>query len=246
MAIPSITALTRYINRKLRGIDWNNNFQKIVNWLTDGTADISFNTIETTNDISIGGDLDVVGDITANKFIGDGSEITNLNQWRKNFVINGNCQIKNNADYTLVKGVYGESVDRFDGLATGTAVSAGTFTQTTTASCGRSGYAIKFNQVTLTGTGQLYLSHKIYTTNAVNFKNAITSFSCQVYHNVGISVPYTIYINKCDDPNDFAYYAELINKHIKNEYHIQDKLYFYMYDSNTSQTKPNNTLNAFN
>ena len=41
-------------------------------------------------------------------------------------------------------------------------------------------------------------------------------------------------------------YAEKINQHIKNEFHIQDKLYFYMYDSNTSQTKPNNTLNAFN
>lgn len=41
-------------------------------------------------------------------------------------------------------------------------------------------------------------------------------------------------------------YAEKINQHIKNEFHISDKLYFYMYDSNTSQTKPNNTLNAFN
>lgn len=40
-------------------------------------------------------------------------------------------------------------------------------------------------------------------------------------------------------------YAERINKQIKNEFHIQEKLYFYMYDSNTSQTKPNNTLNAF-
>ena len=41
-------------------------------------------------------------------------------------------------------------------------------------------------------------------------------------------------------------YADKINKYIKNEYHIQDKLYFYMYDADTSQTKPNNTLNAFN
>jgi len=41
-------------------------------------------------------------------------------------------------------------------------------------------------------------------------------------------------------------YAERINKHIKNEFHIQDKLYFYMYNESTSQTKPNNTLNAFN
>lgn len=40
-------------------------------------------------------------------------------------------------------------------------------------------------------------------------------------------------------------YSEKINKLIKNEYHIPSKLYFYMYDSNTSQTRPNNTLNAF-
>lgn len=41
-------------------------------------------------------------------------------------------------------------------------------------------------------------------------------------------------------------YAERINQHIKNEFHIQDKLYFYMYDGAKSQTKPNNNLNAYN
>jgi len=41
-------------------------------------------------------------------------------------------------------------------------------------------------------------------------------------------------------------YAERINSFIKNEYHIQEKLYFYMYNESTSQTKPNNTLNAYN
>lgn len=41
-------------------------------------------------------------------------------------------------------------------------------------------------------------------------------------------------------------YSERINKHLQNEFHIQDKLYFYMYNSTTSQTKPNNNLNAFN
>jgi hypothetical protein len=40
-------------------------------------------------------------------------------------------------------------------------------------------------------------------------------------------------------------YAELLNKNINNEYHINEKLYFYMYDSNKSQTKPNNNLSAF-
>lgn len=41
-------------------------------------------------------------------------------------------------------------------------------------------------------------------------------------------------------------YSDRINKQLKNEFHIQDNLYFYMYNSNTSQTKPNNNLNAFN
>jgi glycosyltransferase involved in cell wall biosynthesis len=41
-------------------------------------------------------------------------------------------------------------------------------------------------------------------------------------------------------------YAERINSQIKNEFHIQEKLYFYMYNESTSQTKPNNTLNAYN
>ena len=41
-------------------------------------------------------------------------------------------------------------------------------------------------------------------------------------------------------------YSERINNYLKTEFHIQDKLYFYMYDANKSQTKPNNTLNAFN
>jgi len=40
-------------------------------------------------------------------------------------------------------------------------------------------------------------------------------------------------------------YATMINTHIKNEYHIVDKLYFYMYNSATSQTNPNNNLNGF-
>ena len=41
-------------------------------------------------------------------------------------------------------------------------------------------------------------------------------------------------------------YAQMINNHIKNEYHLVDKLYFYLYNSVTSQTNPNNNLNAFN
>jgi glycosyltransferase involved in cell wall biosynthesis len=40
-------------------------------------------------------------------------------------------------------------------------------------------------------------------------------------------------------------YANMINNHLRNEYHLIDKLYFYMYNSTTSQTNPNNNLNGF-
>jgi hypothetical protein len=212
MAIPRITDFVRYINRKLTGINWNNNLQKIINWFTDGTADVSFNTIQTTDDITVGGDLTATGNITANKFIGDGSEISNLNQWRKNFIINGGCLIKNNAEYTLVKDIYGTSVDRFDGMATGTIVETGILTQNTgSALCGTTGYSLLFNGVTITGPGIIYLRHRLYNKNAVNFKNKIGSFSCQVYHNVGVSVPYTIYINKANDLNNFTSVSAISN-----------------------------------
>jgi hypothetical protein len=211
MAIPKITDLKRYINRKLTGFDWNNNLQKIVNWFTDGTADISVNSLTTTDNVTIGGNLATTGSVTAASFIGDGSGLENLNQWRKNFIINGGCLIKNNADYTLVKDVYGISVDRFDGMATGTAVSAGILTQTTSAHCGTTGYGVIFSGVTTTGAGIVYLRHMLYNKNAVNFKNKVGSFSCQIYHNVGVSVPYTIYVNKATALNDFTSVSAISN-----------------------------------
>ena len=40
-------------------------------------------------------------------------------------------------------------------------------------------------------------------------------------------------------------YSERINNVIQSEYHIQEKLYYYLYDSNLSQTKPNNNKTAY-
>lgn len=211
MAIPAISNLIRYINRKLTGSNWNTNLQKIVNWFSDGTTDFNINSLTTANDITVGGDVTVTGDVTADEFIGDGQKITGLDTYRKNFIINGNTTIKNNADYTLVKDVYGESVDRFEGMATGTLVSAGTLTQTTSANAGRGGYGILFDNVTLTGTGELYLRHRIYSKSAINFKDVIGSFNMQVYHNVGSSVGYTITINKATVLNDFSSVTEISN-----------------------------------
>ena len=77
--------------------------------------------------------------------------------------------------------------------------------------------------------------------NHPNIFYRLPNHLCPVKREIALSCQFT-------DKNygEDSDYAEKINKYLKNEYHIQDKLYFYMYNSNTSQTKPNNTLNAFN
>jgi glycosyltransferase involved in cell wall biosynthesis len=77
--------------------------------------------------------------------------------------------------------------------------------------------------------------------NHPNMFYRLPNHLCPVKREIALSCQFT-------DKNygEDSDYAEKINNFLKNEFHIQDKLYFYMYDSNTSQTKPNNTLNAFN
>ena len=77
--------------------------------------------------------------------------------------------------------------------------------------------------------------------NHPNMFYRLPNHLCPVKREIALSCQFT-------DKNygEDSDYAEKINNYIKNEFHIQDKLYFYMYDSATSQTKPNNTLNAFN
>jgi len=77
--------------------------------------------------------------------------------------------------------------------------------------------------------------------NEPNMFYRLPNHLCPVKREIALSCQFT-------DKNfgEDSDYAEKINNYLKNEYHIQEKLYFYMYDSNTSQTKPNNTLNAFN
>ena len=71
MATPSINDLVRYIQRGLSGASWNANFQQIVNWFSNGTADVSFNSIEG----SVTGDVtgNVVGDVTGDVYSNDGT-----------------------------------------------------------------------------------------------------------------------------------------------------------------------------
>jgi len=123
----------------------------------------------------------------------------------RNAIINGAALVNQRVSaYTLVKDTYGISGDRWYGMATGTAVSAGTFTNTAAANCGVSGYAFKFVAVTLTGTGIIYHRYRMEAKDAVRFKNQTASFRCQVYQDTGGAINYTIYVRKANAADNFA------------------------------------------
>lgn len=127
----------------------------------------------------------------------------------KNGFINGGMLVAQRGDLTLGSSApaanagYGK-VDRWQCWATGTAVSAGTATQTTSANCGRTGYALKLSGVTLTGTGIVFIKQRVESVNAVRFKNQTASVSVRVYHDVGSSINYTITIRKPTASDNYA------------------------------------------
>jgi hypothetical protein len=130
----------------------------------------------------------------------------------RNVIINGCGIIDQRAvDYTLVKDTYGIRADRFYGMATGTAVSAGVLTKTNAANCGASGHAFKFSGVTLTGTGIIYFRYRIEAKDAIRFKNKAASFSCKVYHDVGNAINYTVYVRKANTADVFSAVTEISN-----------------------------------
>lgn len=135
-----------------------------------------------------------------------------LDKDRKNLIINGDCRVSQRAAYTLVKDAYAYgAVDRFSGMATGTAVSAGSLAQSSSAAIGRTGYAVHFSAATLTGTGIIYLRHRIEARDALIYKNQTISFSSKVYQDTGGSVNYTIYIRKANSADNFAAVTNISN-----------------------------------
>lgn len=89
MAIPKITDLILYINKKITGADWNSNWQKIISWLTGGSADVKFNSVDTnsvttsgtitSNGATINGNADISGNLQVGGVIsGDGSGLTGV------------------------------------------------------------------------------------------------------------------------------------------------------------------------
>lgn len=93
MAIPTISDLVLYVNKALTGNDWNTNWRKVINWLTDGKTDIKVKSLEIaeggelinngsiqqSGDLNVTGALTVGGNITTDGTItGDGSGLYNV------------------------------------------------------------------------------------------------------------------------------------------------------------------------
>ena len=89
MAIPKITDLVLYVTKAITGADWNSNWQKIISWLTGGSADVKFNSVDTnsvttsgtitSNGTTINGNADISGNLNVGGVIsGDGSGLTGV------------------------------------------------------------------------------------------------------------------------------------------------------------------------
>ena len=89
MAIPKPKDLVLYISKALTGNDWNSNWQKIISWLTGGSADVKFNSVDTnsvttsgtitSNGVTINGNADISGNLNVGGVIsGDGSGLTGV------------------------------------------------------------------------------------------------------------------------------------------------------------------------
>lgn len=132
MAIPTIRDLVLYVNKKLTGNDWNTNWRKLINWLTDGKADIKVKSLELSaeggliNNGSIvqNGNFDVSGNIVANGnitisgsgvFTGDGSGLYNL-EAAKMFpyvpwcINSGNVNVSGNGDLIRATAITSDNV----------------------------------------------------------------------------------------------------------------------------------------
>ena len=162
------------------------------------------------------------------------SDISPINH--KNYITNGNCVVAERQDYTLVNNVWGYGkTDRFQGQASGTAVTAGTLTQS--AFSGKE--YLKFQTCTITGTGKIYCRHRIEAKDAEIFLNQIGSFSCSVYHNIGSAMNAVVTIRKANAVDNFTATTVIATS---SSISVPDNLETNIKFENTSMGDPSNGI----
>lgn len=151
--------------------------------------------------------------MTANPsfFVNDDDYLAKLNGlFEPNACFNAAMQVARRATASLSTSYQFGSVEGYAVKAGGT-VGAGTITQDTAATIGRAGYALHVSGVTLTGSGEIYVRHRIESRDAKAFKNQTASFACTVLHDVGSAVTYTITVRKPTVANDFTSVTDIGN-----------------------------------
>ena len=130
----------------------------------------------------------------------------------QNLIINGGCMVAQRTVPNISTTYQYGRVDRFAVKATGTAVSAGTIDQNTSALVAATkGYELKVSGLTVTGTGILFVRYRVEAKDAINFINAAASFGVRVHQNSGGSLNYTIYVNKANAADNFAATTAIAN-----------------------------------
>lgn len=123
MAIPKITDLILYINKKITGADWNSNWQKLISWLTGGSADVKFNSVDTnsvttsgtitSNGATINGNAEISGDLNVGGVIsGDGSGLTGIVS-SSTIAWTPFCVNKGYIDTTTTSPTYGQEIPMY-------------------------------------------------------------------------------------------------------------------------------------
>ena len=128
----------------------------------------------------------------------------NKNQPLRNQVLNGGCSVNQRPTAALgVAMAYG-SCDRFKAGVLAGGVTAGTITRTTSSLAGRTGNALHISGASLNTSPLLVVETYIEAKDAVAFKNTVCSFAARVYHDVGITVQYTLQVSVATGIDNFA------------------------------------------
>ena len=208
MTTPNSNELIFYTNQELTDTDWRTNWLKVIEWLTSGNYDASFNNIIAN------------GNITAANFIGNGSQITGINIPLVNYLLNSEAKYitSTTSPLSISLTTYKALDDRWYIKADGSSISSGDIYQYCTQTwftfiphIGRSGYAWRCDDVTLSGTGILYLRYRMQARTASIFKDQIASFQSLAWQDTGGAINYTIYVRKADAIDDFTTTTEISN-----------------------------------
>jgi hypothetical protein len=113
-----------------------------------------------------------------------------------------------NADLSAVaSGAYLFGPDRFEACWTGTACTSGIWSTQKNASFD-GGWAGSLNNITLTGTGILYVRHRIESKDARQLYSSagtkLSSLSFKVYHDVGADITVAAYLYGANAEDNFA------------------------------------------